>query len=217
MTTINKLSEQIMRLLEAGTKSVDSKLSKQVIALEIRQAIHAVMRGEMRQATIDGEKTVDSHYVGTFSRTVLEDSKGRNYITLPSYVYLYGHQGIQQISPLTDRGEDRPMIPIMPNEMFLFDQLTAGKETLRNQWCYELKKDKAIFSKKDDETLIDEGITSVEVEAVSIDPDDVGNSDTLPLPPELEMMVIKEVLSLHGYSGNEIADMVLDGNPNIRQ
>lgn len=217
MTTIKKLAEQVIRLLEAGTQPVDSKLSQQVISREIRQIIHVRIRGDMRQAYIDGEKTVDSHYVGTYEVDVKTDGQDRCYIDLPQYMYLYSHAGVQQIRPLTgSKKTDRPMIPIMPNEMYLYDRINAGREVLKSQWCYELHRDKAYFTEKDGKTLIEKKIKKVEVQSVGVSVDNIADSDIVPLPPEMEMDVINECLALHGYEAKQAADMVVDGNPDIR-
>lgn len=220
-TTLNKLSEQVIWLLEKGAKPIDSKLNKQVIARELRQIIHKVIKGEWRQAQADDDKTVDSHYIATFKNITvqLDEDYDKCYSVLPAgYIYLYNHTGIQQVRPMTgDRNVDRPMIPINPGDSFLYDQLNSGREVLKGQWCYEPDRDKVWFTEKNGHKLTDAGIDKVEIKMVSIDPSDVEDTDTLPLPPELEHDVLMAALALHGYNPQEAADVITDGNPDRRQ
>jgi hypothetical protein len=47
-----------------------------------------------------------------------------------------------------------------------------------------------------------------------VDPSSISEDDNLPVPPEMEIDIIKEVLMLHGYRAEDAHDMINDGNPN---
>lgn len=217
MTTLKKLSDQVMRLLSAGPKTKDSKLTIEGIQLELRQVTHKMIKGEWFAMKNDGDHVVNHLYVGTYRdiEVQLDEDRNRCYALLPCYpINLRDHLGIQEVKPQTgDIHKDVAMIPINPMELELFRSLNVGQEILADQFCYEPDRDRVWFTECDDETLLDSGVDEVEMKLVVVDPAQISATDNYPIDPALEMDLIKEVLMLHGYTGKEAADLVNDSVP----
>lgn len=218
MTTPKKLAYQIIRLLSNGTRPKDSNLNEDYIIAEVRQVAHAKIKGEFYQLKNEGENSISHLYIGTYSNVEVEldQDRERCYIDLPAvHMNLPGGLGIQEVRPQTgDIATDVAMIPILPNEIELFRSLNVGSEIFKDQWCFEPSRDKIWFTECDNETLLEAGIEEVEVKLVVLDPAQIGDNDTLPVPPEMEMDIIKDVLLLHGYNPQQAADLINNNNHN---
>lgn len=217
MTTLRKLQHQIDRLLSAGPKTKDSKLSTKYIQTEIIQIANSLIKLEHYQKMNRGERDVDALRIATYRDLEVKDDDiyGRNYIELPAYPEnLPDGVGIQQVKPQTGNPtDDRAMVIIMPNEVEIFGELLFGMEILKDQFCAQPDRDKIFFTSKNDETLIDAGIDKVELQMVIIDPAQLDEDDRFPVSPAQEIEIIKSVLQLHGYTSKESADIVNDGIP----
>lgn len=217
MTTLRKLSAQAMRLLSSGPVPRDSKLSDLYIQTEIRQIANKLLKVEYFNTLNAGDRDVAPHCIGTYTVAV-QESGGRNFATLPAMpMIMPGGVGIQQVKPITSNPEmDHAMIPIMPNEAEIFKPLLIKDEILKDQWTFEPDRYKVWFSTRNDRTLIEDEITSVEMKICVLDPAQIGEDDILPVPPEMEIDILKEVLVLHGYQPAMAVDLVNDDNTNSR-
>lgn len=215
MTTLKKLSYQGMRLLSGGTKPRDSKLSDQYIQEEIKQITAKLIRTEWFGLKNAGENAVSPYCIATYPNLAVQSdaTSGRNYIDLPAQpMNIPGGEGIQQVKPQTGEPDiDRAMVLIKPNEFEMFRSLLVGAEIMKDQFCAEPDRSKIWFTEINDETLLDQDITDVELKMVVIDPSQVGENDAYPIPPEMEIDILKELLVLHGYNPQQAHDMINDG------
>lgn len=217
MTTLRKLSSQVMRLLEAGPHTRDSKLSQQYVMTEVRQATNRAIKAEYFNAANAGLRDVSPLSIATYSdQAVQEDAtSGRNYIDLPSYyINLIGGVGLQQVKTQTGNASiDKPMIIVNPLEIDMMSGSLFSLEIMKDQWIAEPDRNKIWFSERNDETLLDAGITEVELKIVVVDPNTIGEDDNYPVDPATENEIIMSVLQLHGYTAKESSDLINDGNP----
>jgi len=217
MTTLKKLQYQIDRLLSAGPKTRDSKLSPKYIQTEIVQVANALIKAEHFTKMKMGERDVDALKIATYSNLEVkaDDFFGRNYIELPAYPEnLPDGLGIQQVKPMTGNPtDDRAMVIIMPNEVEIFSELLVGMEVMKDQFCAQPDRDKIFFTERNGETLIDSGVKEVELQMVIIDPATLDENDRFPISPAQEIDVIQRVLQLHGYSAKEVTDLINDNIP----
>lgn len=218
MTTKKKLAAQIIRLLSAGTRSKDSALSYKYIYEEIQQVTHKLLRLSYYEGKNEGFHDANHLMIATYDAVAVADdtTRHRNYCTLPAYpININGNVGVQSVRPLTGNvSVDVEMIPIMPGELALFRSLATGAEVLKDQFCWELDRDKIWFTERNNSTLLEEDIDNLEVKMLVVDPAQVGENDNYPVPPNMEFDIIREVLALHGYNGVQVADMVNNNNPN---
>lgn len=217
MTTLNKLKSQVKRLLSAGTPPKDSTLNDAYIIEELRQVSYGLLKLEWYKTKNEGDNSVLPLCIATYENvTVLNDTvRKRNYCVKPAYsMNLPGGIGIQQVKPYTGiPGKDQAMIPVQPHEWELFRSVLAGAEIMKELFTFEEDRDKIWFTKKGEKTLLDLGITKVEVKQVVHDPTQLDSDDPYPVPPEMEMEIIRGVLALHGYTAKEIADKINNDNP----
>jgi hypothetical protein len=216
MTTLNKLRAQCKRLLSGGTPPKDSKLNDDYIIEELRQVGYGLMKLEYYAGKNEGRNGVTPLAIATYPGiTVSNDTlRKRNYSLLPAFAMNVA-EGVQQVKPQTGiPGKDVAMIPIDPQEYELFKSLTVGAEIMRDQFTFEVDRDKVWYSKKSDKTLLESNITLVEMRILVHDPAQLSAEDPYPIPPEMEAEMVKGVLMLHGYTPQKAADLINNDNPN---
>jgi len=218
-TTLNKMRAQVKRLLSAGTTPKDSKLSDAYIIEELRQVSYGLLKLEWYNSKNSDDNSVLPLCIATYENVaVVNDTvRKRNYCVKPAYsMNLPGGIGIQQVKPMTGiPGKDVAMIPVQPHEWELFRSLLVGAEILKDQFTFEEDRNKIWFTKKGEKTLLECGITVLEVKQLVHDPEQIGADDDYPVPPEMELPIIQGVLALHGMM-NVTHDMINNevANPN---
>ena len=216
MTTLTKLCFQVKRLLSAGTTPKDSKLSDAYIIEELRQVTSGLLKLEWYAGKNEGRDGVSPISIATYASIAVanDTTRKRNYCLLPAYS-MNAPEGVQQVKPQTGiPGKDVAMIPIAPHEYELFKSLLVGAEIMRDQFTFEVDRDKIWFSKKSDKTLLESNITLVEIKMLVHDPAQIDVDDPYPVPPEMEIEIIKGVLVLHGFTAKEVHDQVNNDNAN---
>lgn len=214
-TTLRILSAQVIDALTKNTHTRDSAYDERVVILKLRQIANELMKGEWRQAYIDGERTVSEHFIATYLCDVeLNEERRLCYANIPAnYMSLPNHTGVQRVAPATGKTDkDKAMIPINPFEMDIYGGLNAGM--LEGQLCYETDRGKIWFRSRFGKNLIDEGIKKVEVKVVAIDPVDVAPDDIFPLPPELHASLVDRVFEYFGVAQGIQQDLVNNNNNN---
>lgn len=217
-TTLNKMRAQVKRLLSAGTTPKDSKLSDAYIIEELRQVSYGLLKLEWYNSKNADDNSVLPLCIATYENVAVvnDTTRKRNYCVKPAYsMNLPGGIGIQQVKPMTGiPGIDVAMIPVQPHEWELFRSVLAGAEVMKDQFTYEEDRNKIWFTKKGEKTLLQCNITAVEIKMLTHDPSQIDPDDNYPVPPEMEMEMIKGVLLLHGYTPQKAADLVNNDNPN---
>lgn len=221
-TTLRKLCFETKRLLLAGTANRDAKISDAYIIEELRQVSYGLLKLEWYNGKNAGDNSVSPLCIATYSSVpVLNDTiRKRNYCIKPAYFMNVpssdGNLGLQQVKPQTGiPAKDYAMIPIQPHEMELFRNLLVGTEIMKDQWMVEEDRDKLWFSKKNGKTLLESSISLLEVKGLVHDPSQILDTDPYPVPPELELEMIKGVLLLHGVNpASVIHDQTDNSNPN---
>jgi hypothetical protein len=205
-------------MLSAGTTPKDSNLNDAYIKAEIVQVTNQKLKIEHYANMKEGGRDVLPQCIATYSSVaVVNDTTfKRNYSVLPAYpMNLPNGVGIQQVRPQTGvPARDTAMIPIMPHEMELFKSLLVGSEILKDQWTFEPDRNKVWYSRKNNKTLLEDGISAVEIKMVVYDPSAIAEDDNYPIPPEMEIEIITGVLMLHGFTTKEILDSINNDNAN---
>lgn len=218
MSTLTKMCFQCKRLLSAGTRPKDSKLSDAYIIEELRQVSYGLLKLEWYAGKNGDDNSVLPLCIATYeNQTVLNDTvRKRNYIVKPAYsMNLPGGIGIQQVKPQTGiPGKDVAMIPVQPHEWELFRSLLVGAEIMKDQFTFEDDRNKIWFTKKAEKTLLECNITKVEVKMLVHDPAQITADEPYPVPPEMQMAMVRGVLELHGFTPQKAADLVNNDNPN---
>jgi hypothetical protein len=210
------MAQMVIDRLSGGDPSQDSHLDERVVIRYLRMAADGICAGQIAQAWTNGQRTVDSHYIATFNDIVVSaGTGGRNYALIPSYGYisLPNQTGIQRVAPLRADGSYGPaMIPINPNEMDIYGSITEN--ILGKQWYYEPDRGRVWFGKRDGKTLLQAEITKVQIKVVTLDPQSVGSDDPIPIPPEVQLQIIGQVIEL--LQVQVPVDEIDDNNPNLK-
>lgn len=209
-----------MRHLNAGGRPRDSQLNLRYIMAEVRQSVNQAIKAEYFSILNAGDRAVNSLAIATYRDVAVSNDvvMGRNYCLLPSfYISLPGGVGLQQVRPQSDNPSiNKPMIIANPHDIDMISGSLFSMEILKDQVIAEPDRSKIWFSEKNDETLLDSWINTLELKIVVVDPAQVGEDTDLPVDPSQEVTVIREVLALHGYTSKEIHDMINDGNTNSK-
>ncbi len=217
MTTLKKLTYQVMRMLSNGPRPKDSKLSERYLNEQIIQVTNSLLKLSWFNDKNQGANDINHMMIATYDDcTVLNDTvRRRNYIELPAYpVNLPNQLGIQQVRPLTGKPVmDVAMPLIMPNELEIFRGLLYGSEVMKDQFTAEPDRKKIWFSEKGNKTLLQCGVTNVEVKMVIVDPSQLEEDEPFPVSANMEIDILKEVLVMNGYTPNKAADLINNDSP----
>jgi hypothetical protein len=207
MTTKAKLAEQILRLYKGGEISSDNSLSLAEVKLLVGQTLNRLLKIERLQTQTQlGQEFPEHTSVATYTNlTVTQDfTTGEYYTTLPVYpISLPNNMGIWHISLLDD--VDTPFIPIPSSSMGLLKNLPTG--AMQGMTGYEVNGNRITFKTdylfSSNEKLL--------MRLLVVDVDSLTDYNPLPIPPDMEDVVIKEVLTLLGAMQVQ-EDIVPDSN-----
>lgn len=219
--TVSILSERIHRLLKKGNVSRDTEWDDRDFEYLVRDAAAKLIKGDWYETRNEGGKNIDSRYVATFTVPVVKNANGDNYCAIPvsNWLRLPDEAGIQSCRPdmatlstkKTKENEFRAFIPIPNRFLDVYANLPAG--ALEGQHGYMIRKDKIVFTKRYEKTVLDNGIKNVEMDIVTVDPAAVGLDEPLPLPAEMVSLLLIEVLQVFGISGQNAKDLINNENP----
>ncbi len=218
MTTFMTMAEQVIDLISKGEKPADSPLDERVIVRWLRQSAQRRIGGSIAAVWANGERVTDHNYIATFNdvEVKVDEATKDNYCDLPyfGHIFLFNNAHIQRVAPKkVSGGYGAAMIPISPHEMDIYGPLDAGY--LEGQWSYEPDRFKIRFHKRMGKTLKEVGINHVQIKALSVDPNSVGDNDPIPVSQELEMDIIMDVVNIFGQGQEIEADMLTNANPNV--
>lgn len=193
MTTKNILAEQIQRLY---ARFLDKDNPSDVIDLRevkliMNQSINKVLKLQVADSFKAGMVDVPKCNLIEYTCAVTaETGNNRSYITLPAIpLTLPMDMGIWSIAAAS--GAMTPYIPIPAQDVLVFQG--ANLSYLEGKVGYYLQGKKVYFTKNI--TLTANGtVTSVVVNLLVMDFSQIGDTDVLPISPEVESAVIDDVL-----------------------
>ena len=129
MTSINIISEQIIRILAGGDRNIDDfEIDIREVELMVSQAVNYFVKQNLFQNISQGQHNVDGQYIATFKNVKINFDLDTelSYITLPSsYISLPYDRGIHQISLMKD--QFNVFIPIRNGAVAVFKNSPAGR------------------------------------------------------------------------------------------
>jgi len=194
--TLRKISEQVSRLYarvvdqENIKPTLDPKEAK-VIVIQVINKLLAV--GPVDKNGISAD-VISSSVIATYrNQSVLADGSAF-YVNLPAHPVRLPHDmGVLSVAP--DGSFSGAYIPV-PSSMW--DLIASLDEAdLENQVGFYPEGDRIYFTK-------DPGVSSVKVKLIVVDPYQIGDTDMLPLPADLEIDVIKGALQMFGLPPKKI-------------
>lgn len=210
VTTIYRLSEQILSLIEGGDQKVASSLSMNEIKVACGQVINSLLKAEYFTVNAKmGETIPNGSILALYENIPVERSNGKSQATLPiKPLKLPRNMGIWGIYPkYTTDGNyeyDKEFIPIQMGQSALIKSQPLINDLL-GQVGYENFGDKLIFT-KDIKQLFPDVVLSMRLAVMDIS--QYSDYDPLPILPEMEQEVIMQVVKL--YTTQPTAGKVVD-------
>jgi hypothetical protein len=214
MTTKNILAEQIQRLYARfiDKDNVSDVIDLREVKLLLVQSINKILKLQVAESFKAGQVDVPKCNLLEYTCAVTSDSgNNRSYITLPAIpLTLPLDMGIWSIA--ASNAALTPYIPIPAQDIIVFQGTNVS--ALEQQVGYYVQGKKIYFTK--DITLSANGsITSVIVNLLVSDFNQIGDNDLLPISPEVEAVVIEDVLN--AISGGKVAQIELQTKQSQQQ
>lgn len=194
MTTKNILAEQIQRLYARfiDKDNVSDVIDLREIKLLLVQSINKVLKLQVSESFKAGQVDIPKCSLLEYTCAVTSDSgNNRSYITLPAIpLTLPLDMGIWSIA--ASSAAMTPYIPLPAQDVIVFQGTNVS--ALEQQIGYYVQGKRVYFTK--DITLSANGsISSVIVNLLVSDFSKIGDTDLLPISPEVESAVIEDVLN----------------------
>lgn len=206
MTTKNILAEQIQRLYARfiDKDNVSDVIDIREVILLLVQSINKILKLQVAESFKAGQIDVPRCNLLEYTCAVTSESgNNRSYITLPAIpLTLPLDMGIWSIA--ASNAALTPYIPIPAQDIIVFQGTNVS--ALEQQIGYYVQGKRVYFTK--DITLSANGsITSVIVNLLVSDFSQIGDNDLLPISPEVESLVIEDVLN--AISGGKVSQAEL--------
>jgi hypothetical protein len=213
-STKNIMSEQIQRLYARfiDKDNVSDVIDLREIKLLLVQSINKILKLQVAESFKAGQVDVPKCNLLEYTCAVTSESgNNRSYITLPAIpLTLPLDMGIWSIA--ASNAALTPYIPIPAQDIIVFQGTNVA--ALEQQIGYYIQGKKIYFTK--DITLSANGsITSVIVNLLVSDFSQIGDNDLLPISPEVEAVVIEDVLT--AISGGKVAQIELQSKQSQQQ
>lgn len=193
-TTKAILVEQIQRIYSRfiDKNNISDTIDAREMALLVRQSINKVLKLQVSESFKAGQVDIPKCSLIEYTCAVTSDTvNNRSSITLPAIpLTLPLDMGIWSIAATS--AAMTPYIPLPAQDVIVFQGTNVS--ALEQQVGYYIQGKKVYFTK--DITLSANGtITSVIVNLLVSDFSQIGDTDLLPISPEVESAVIEDVLN----------------------
>lgn len=197
MTTRNILAEEINRIYSRFLDKDNKKLDEREVSVYIAQVVNSLFKVETIQRGVVGSA------IATYDVTAVEDNPW--YASLPiSPISLPKEQGIHRVHPKNCPW--KPYIPIQSGDFDIIQGTPAA--FLEGQIGYYLDGMKVRFTKRPSEV--------VTLKLVVHDPSQDDGNVPLPIPSDMETLVIQGVFQLLGFGQISQAELNSKNERTIR-
>ena len=218
--TVKSLTERILRVMNLGDVPSDSRFSLRDLDYMVRDSLGKQILASwfaMRNAN-EGKDITDS-FISTIQMQVQVDqrSPANCFVDLLfDWVDLPDEGGIQSVRPAVQGTlpDLSAFIPTPARYLDIYKGLPAG--ALEGQFGWSLRGKRIYFSRRAGQALIDYGVDSVEVDAVTTSAIALGQEKPLPIPPNVAWAIVVEVSQFFAPLNQQQKDMLNDANPNLK-
>jgi len=205
-----RLAEQIFNLLEGGDPKAASSISMNEIIISVGQVVNKMLKTDYFERNIPmGETIPNGAVLGLYENiSVTKDGTGFSKCTIPVRpLSLPRNIGVWSVYP-----SGKPEQEFIPMQMGQNNMVRSQPmiNTLLGQVGYELLGETIRFNK--DLTEGGGTTTTVDMRLAIMDMDNYDDYTMLPIPPEWEWDIIKEVYAM--YSTQPIPDKTVDATQN---
>lgn len=208
------LAEQISRILSGGDIGVATMPSLNEIKQAVGQAINAMLKVDYLRMNVNremDEKTPNAMVVGLYENIAVESYNGKSRSELPiTPIRMPRNMGVYGVYPKWDSQSvidfDNEFIPLQMGQGGMLKSQSLISDLL-NQVGYEVFGKHIIYTK--DLTQMYQSPT-VALRLVIMDLDQYSDYDMLPIPPEMEVDVVKAVVDM--YKDRPVPDKLVDSS-----
>jgi|SRR3954468_2438414 len=210
VVTIYRLAEQAMSLIEGGDAKAASSVSFGELKIACGQIINSMLKTEYFNINLKmGEMIPNGTVLGLYEGIEVQSSNGVSQATLPiKPIKLPRNIGVWAVYPRYANNSNyeynKEFIPLQMGQTGLLQSQPLINDLL-GQVGYECFGDKLFFT-KDIKALFPDIVLAMRLAVMDIS--QYGDYDTLPVLPEMESEIIKQVVAL--YSVQPTADKVVD-------
>jgi len=210
VTTIYRISEQALSIIEGGDLKAASSISLPEIKIACGQIINQLLKTEYFTVNLQmGEVIPNGSVLGLYEGIEVISSNGKSQATLPiKPLKLPRNMGVWAVYPKYENNQnyeyDKEFIPLQMGQGGLIKSQPLLNDLL-GQVGYECFGDRLIFT-KDIKSMFPDVVLAMRLAIMDIS--QYGDYDPLPILPEMEMQVITEVVKI--YSMQPTADKVVD-------
>lgn len=190
-STIGRIAEQIQRIVSGGNPASTQRVTLPEIRIALGQVINRLLKMERINNYNEGERSpVVDACIAEYDNVAVTTYKDTSACTLPVLpLHLTRGRGVWHVSK-TNSPHD-PFIPLQPGQWALVkNHRILGDINIG----YEVRGNRLIFT----ENLPGQSINAVLIRLLVNDFDSYSDTDILPIPADMEMTVIEEVLKLLG-------------------
>lgn len=214
VTTLYRISEQIISLIEGGDVKAGSSISIPEIKIMVGQVINALLKTEYFSVNMRmGEVIPNGSVLAFYENIAVESSNGKSQATLPvKPIKMPRNMGIWAVYPkyTTDSNYDydNELIPLQMGQGGLIKSQVL-LNSLLGQVGYENFGDKLIFT-KDIKALFPDVVLAMRLAIMDVS--QYGDYDALPLLPEQEIDVINQVVKIFMMqpTASKVVDATVD-------
>lgn len=210
VVTIYRLAEQVYNLIEGGTAGTASSVSIEELKISCGQVINGLLKVDYFSVNGKmGEAIPNGSVLGLYENIPVTSWQGKSQATLPiKPLKLPRNMGVWAVYPkYTTNGNyelDKEFIPLQMGQAGLLKSQVLINDLL-GQVGYECYGNQLVFT-KDIKTLFPDVVLSMRLAIMDIS--QYGDYDMLPVLPEQEWVIIKEVYQM--YSTQPIPDRIVD-------
>jgi len=221
--TPNQLAEQVERMLQAFRPTSDHHIDKREIKMRLKDRAAELMNARRWEQMYDGERRYGQRpkaggevyhgWLMTFENIDVEEDGDKCYSELPAEpLELPENDAIQHVFPetgtLRSDIDQEPIIPIPTNATTILRTLPAG--ALEQRFGYEAIGDRIYYTTRRGKTILDEGIDTVKMVMVTVNPQEARDDDPLPISPHLRNDLLIQTLALFGIDAEKALDLIKD-------
>lgn len=208
--TIGRMAEEIKKMLDGGDSPLAANITYNEIKIAIGQVANQLLK--IDYFSINGkmaETIPNGSVLGLYENVSCEIWNGRTQFTLPiKPIKLPRNMGVWAVYPKYKTNEnyqlDKELIPLQMGQGGLIKSQPMIND-LMGQTGYEMFGDKGILTKNLKSIFPD---LVLALRLVIMDISEYGDYDILPIMPEMEWDIKKEIVKM--YSGEAIPDKIVD-------
>lgn len=215
--TKRKLAEQALRIIQGGAIRDDAEIDIREVMMNIEQERDKLVRQELFQLLQMGENYISGSFVTSYNVTVETDNiKDMFFSKLPvTPLSLPNDMGVVQVSFIQD--QYNPFIRMNTGQLGLYNGMPSETAFGKVGFFIENSLEFSQESSQGTKIFYNKGMKKKDctkeilVKVVTVS-EDIGPDDVFPVAPEMQAVIVRNVVELYSVMRNAIAD---EQNDNI--